>query len=54
MNTFRFMMRVALLGSFLCIYVLSASAAAARSQGVLDRKISLTVANKELKMCSAR
>ncbi len=49
MNTYRFMMRVALLNTFLCIFLMTASAAATGIQGVLDKKISLTVANKELK-----
>ncbi|WP_341838994.1 SusC/RagA family TonB-linked outer membrane protein [Chitinophaga caseinilytica] len=49
MNTIRFMMRVALLKTLLCIFVTTAMAAVAGAQGVLDKKISLTVANKELK-----
>ncbi|WP_333864119.1 carboxypeptidase-like regulatory domain-containing protein, partial [Chitinophaga sp.] len=49
MNTFRFMMRVALLKTLLCLYVMSAMAAGSEAQGVLDKKISLTVANKQLK-----
>lgn len=54
MNTFRFMMRAALLKTLLCIYVMSAMAAGREAQGVLDKKISLTVANKQLKSVLGR